>query len=561
MKETDETDPRTGVTASYDEEHDPERVAASASTVPGADLGVGDVLGLDADIDPVEADRSRPFGAKLALLVVILTGTLVGVAGWPAVGRAMLAVPVATLGGVAVARATRAVSGSDNVRRARGSLGVLVGAGVLVGSVGAAATGGAVPAFVAAATGLAATSVGFGALVGVESDTTDHLQRAFRRSAVVLGVASLVSVVLFTGVLWPPLRFGIVGTATLSTISTYAAVVSLQVFAVLVIALFEAAVPVVDDWASRPEREDGLLEAWEQQGVGLEDVPMAYWAAFGLQLLLAMIPQVHVLVEWALSIVPVLGPVVQRVMTLGVLHLPLAVLMGLASLVLVARGIQHVVDAWAGHEPPRALSYAAGGLVLSALVLPLSVPFVGVPIAGALEAVLPAGPVSGRVGAIGPAATLLGGVAVLLGVTYFTLAVSPVFGALTRSTRISGRFGLGAALLFGAGAATVANGGHALLAFVTAAAAVLVWDFGDNAVGLVRQVGPDVDVRDAETTHAGGSVLVGFAGVGIATAAYYLLGWVSVPASNAANGFLAMILALVALIAFAHLVLEDETDE
>jgi len=538
-----------------DDANDAEGVAASASTVPGADLEVGDVLGLGDDVDPIEADRSRPFGAKLALLVVVLTGTLVGVAGWLGVGRAMLAVPVATLGGVAIARASRAISGTDNVRRARGSIGVLVGAGLLSGSVVAAATGGTVPALVALAIGVAAVSVGFGALVGVESDAADHLRRTVRRSAVVLGVASVPSAVVFTGILWPSLQFWVGGVATLSTISTYAAVVSLQVFAVLVITLFEAAVPVVDDWVSRPEREDGFLEAWEEQGVGLTDVPLAYWAAFGTQVGLALVPPVHAVVEWALSLVPVLGPLVQRVLTLGVLHLPLVGLAGLASLVLVARRIQIVVDAWAGHEPPRALSYAAGSLALSTLVVPLSVPIVGYPIAGALEAVLPTGGAATTVGMIGPAAVLLGSVAVVLGVAYFGLTVSPVFGMLARATGVSGRFGLGAALLFGAGTATVVSGAHALLAFVTATAALLVWDFGDNAVGLVEQVGPDVDVRNVETTHAGGSLLVGLVSVGVATTAYYLLGWLSVPTpQNATNGFLAMVLALGALIAFAHLV-------
>lgn len=546
------------------DESDTGGVAASATPVPGSELEVQDLLGLGDGVDPAEADRSRPFGAKLALLIVALTGTVVGVAGWLGITTAMLATPVAALGGIAVARATRAVSGSDNVRRARGSLGVLLGAGLLFGSVAAAATGGTVPALVALATGVAAASVGFGALVGVESDTTDHLRRTFRRSAVVLGVATVLSLVVFAGVLWSPrspVRFVALGVATLSTASTFAAVVSLQVFAVLVIALFQAAVPVVDDWVSRPERDDGLLEAWEEQGVGLGDVPRAYWAVFGIQIVLALIPQVHGLVEWALSSVPELGPLVQWVMTLGVLHLPLVGLMGLASLVLVARGIQVAVDAWAGREPPRALSYAAGGLALSAVVLPLSVPIVGNTLAGVLEVVLPGSVVSATVGTVGPAAVLLGSAALVFGLAYVGLAVFPVFGVLARATGVTGRFGLGAALLFGAGTATVVSGAHALLAFVTAAAALLVWDLGDNAVGLVEQVGPDVDVRDAETTHAGGSFLVGLLGVGVATTAYYLLGWLSVPTpQNATNGFLAMILALVALIAFAHLVIGGEQE-
>lgn len=531
---------------------------ASNDPVPGSDVGVGDLLGFGEEIDPVE-EGSRPFGAKLALLVVAVTGTVLGVAGGVSVTPGFLAAPGAVLGGLVAARAARAVAGEDNLRRARGSVGVVAGTGLLVGSVAAAGVaGGSAGVAVVAATGLATAIVGVGALVGVERPPVDHLRRTVRRSGTVLAVATLASALAFTGALWPPLASLASGAVSAVSVTAFGAFVALQVLAVAVVGLLWVAVPFLDEWVSRPERDGGLLEAWQRNGVDLEDVPRAYWGVLLVQVLLGLIPTVHGVVGAALASVPVLGPLVGLVLVSGVLHAPLAAIAALAALTILARGVQVVVVAWAGHDPPRALSYAAGALALSALAAPASLRIVGDLLVRGIELAVPGGAVPGVVATIGPAATLLGAGALVLGITYFLLALAPLVAVAARLPERSGTFAAGATLVFGAGAATVVAGAHAVLAFVATVAALLVWDLGENAAGLVEQVGPDVDVRDAETTHAAGSLLVGAVGVALATAAYYLLGWLSVPVpSTGAGGFMAMVLALVALIAFANLALGD----
>lgn len=547
--------------------HSADRTDASASTPGGGNAAddstrlrdrtdvVGDTPGGGPVAGP--ADAARPFGARLALLVVGLLAVVIAVTGGLTGELGYLATPLAAVGGAIVARAARAVVSTDHVRRAMGSIGVMTGVLVLGASV--VATGALQPAIVALTIGIAATTVGVGALVGVRQELLADLRLSVRRSAEVLAVSSVVAAVVYSGILWAPIGVAVSGAAWLITTTPLGAFVALQVLAVATIGAFGLAVPILQRWVS-PD-EDGPLTTWDDLGIRITEIDARYWAVLAIQVVLVALPPVNAAISWALASIPVLGTVVRFSLVSGILHLPVVVLLILASLVILARGVQWVVVVWVGPNPPRAVASAAGGLVLSALLLPVWPGPIGAAVVSGLGVDPSTTPLGWLLFSVGVAAVGLGGIAIVLGVAYGTLLFGPLLAAGLRVPEGTGTFGVGAALLFEAGTATVVDGATAPVAFIAAAAALLVWDLGNHTVGLVDRVGPTVDVRDVEITHAAASALVGLGGIVLATLAYYLFAWISIPTPNhGPRTFLVMVLAMVALVVFANLIV-NVTDE
>jgi hypothetical protein len=106
-----------------------------------------------------------------------------------------------------------------------------------------------------------------------------------------------------------------------------------------------------------------------------------------------------------------------------------------------------------------------------------------------------------------------------------------------------------AAFALGLAVLAVAEGdGSALAVFAGLVGVVLVWDVGEYAATLGREL-PGVDGRQGVLAHATASVLVGAGAVALALVAVYVLGPVaSVPADA---GTVALALALVAIAALA----------
>jgi hypothetical protein len=85
--------------------------------------------------------------------------------------------------------------------------------------------------------------------------------------------------------------------------------------------------------------------------------------------------------------------------------------------------------------------------------------------------------------------------------------------------------------------------------FLGIAGSMAVWDVGHNAAGLGRLVGRKADSARPETVHAGGTLLVGLAGVLVASVGTYLVG--PIVGLTDARALVALACTLVALVAFS----------
>jgi hypothetical protein len=345
--------------------------------------------------------------------------------------------------------------------------------------------------------------------------------------------------------------FGLIGRGVAQDVAAVVAahdlarLIALQVELLVALELLHWAVPVLDDWL--PERRDLRAATLGRLDYRIEDVPRGYWLFLGLQIVLALTAWGPRWFDRFLGSLSVLGSGVRLALRSGVLHGAFGALMALASAVLLGRGLQRLFVAWAGHDPPRALAHAAGGIValIAAAVVGAS------PFAGAVAEA--AGPEWGELAAaVGITSVLTGGVAVtLFAVAVGQATVNRLVRPWIASDAASG-FAIAAAALVAAALLASHGGASALAVFAGVAGALVVLDIGSNAVALGAQIGPDAETRAGEATHAAGSLLVGAAGVAIATLTGFVMGSVSisVPAWRAR---LAVTLLLVSVLCFAVL--------
>lgn len=496
-----------------------------------------------------ETTASR-FGATLALVVAAVAAVVL-VAGTGQLLQVLRGV-LGVAGAVLVGRSAKTLDTDSNEQRAVGSLGVVVGSALLVGAVAVTETA----ALLIAVAALAVMAVALDATTGLDEDTGQDLFRTLTHSGVALAVVTVVAASVALG-LPAAVRTGVVDLwLTLRETTDLVRFVSVQLGVVLVLLLLARALPRLDRWtpdAWLPEQRallDSLAtDPWEiRRGV---------WVALGVQVVLATTDWAHRWFATFLDLLSVFGDVLRFLLQSGAVHLPLALVASVLGGVVLVDYLRGLLVVWAGEDPPETLAHASGGVVVGVVlgVLTAVPPVVAV-------ATAPFHPESSAAllsQAFGFGATLLGSIAAaLVGV----LAVVGTALWLTNSRYIppeAGGFAIGSGLLFVAALSGTVSSVPPFVTFLGVGAALLVWDLGENAVGLGRQLGTDAETRRGEVVHATGSLLAVGVGIVVALVAMYGLGPLSVPSGGRA--LLALVLALVALLAFVAAIDRTEGQE
>ncbi|WP_276271488.1 DUF7519 family protein [Haloarcula litorea] len=471
--------------------------------------------------------------ATLAGAVAVVTALLVGfgVAGpVPVVG--------AVAGGLSVAAGAWLLDGATNARLAGGSVTLVAGV-VAVGTAPLLATGAGTA--VALALGLGVTAVATDLVVGVDGYGSLHRGLVESGNVVLVGLVAAVGLTI-------AVRFGVVTAVLLvplaaSVVNPLVGFVTLQAYALAVLALLHRAGDTVAGWL--PDREGRRLDRLTDLGVPVREVPRAVWAVLGVECLLALSGRAVALFSLFVDAVP--GGLLGAALS-GPLHAVLG-LVGLALLgVLAADALHNWVADWLGDDPPRALSFQAGGLVAVALALTV------VPVLSALG--LPfVGGVPGPSGTVaGPAGVALGAVLLCLVTVGIGLRAISVVAGRGLVARGAAGVAVGSGLLLVGTLGAAELGLWTPLVVVGVAGALLAWDVGSHAASVGAQLGRAAETTDAQFVHVTGSILVVLAGVGIALAGRYLVVPAVAPpatADTALRAGVALGLAVVALVAFA----------
>lgn len=496
------------------------------------------------------AENRVRLGARLATALAVLVALALGVAvGAP--GATVLGV----VGGAVLAAGTRALVREENARRAAGSAALVVGSVAMLGGI--ALGFGRSPllaAFVPTAS-LGVAAVVLDALVESPAEASTPVGRAVRRSAAVVLPVAVLAATWHTGLLPAAVVVPVAAAAIGATVNPLVALVSLQVLAVVAVLVVQEAIPVLDEWL--PNAGEDRESPLDRFGFRLGDVPVAFWGLLGIQVLFVLLDPSGAWFGAVLDVLSEFGTVVRLVLVYGVFHLPLAAVVVLAGLVLLARGIQVAVMWWAGPRPATALSFAAGGGLAAALVTALgAIP----PVAAALGHWASATPLENLPGVVGVTAVLLACLVGALVVVRFLLLAFVAASAVGAVPDAAAGYAAGGTALFVAALLAVEGGAPAVVAFAGAAGSLLVWDLGENATTLRRQLGRRVDTRRVELTHAVGSGIVGVVAAVVASAALYLLGPVGLAPPDEGRALVAVALALLALLAFVY-VAENPLDQ
>lgn len=492
-----------------------------------------------------ETTASR-FGASIALVVAAVAAVLLVTSA----GQFLRGL-VGVGGAVLVGYGAKMLDTDANDQRAVGSLTVVLGSALLVGAIAITETA----SLLIGVAGLAVMAVALDATTGLDDDTGQNLFRTLLHSGLMLGIVTVAAATVALGLVGA-LANG-VGTVwqSLRASSDFALFFAAQLGVLLVSFLLARALPRLDRWTpdawARDQREllDSLAtDPW--------DIERGVWAALGVQFVLATTNWVPALFDTFLSLLSVFGDVVRFVLRSGVVHAPLAVLVALLAGIVLTDYASSVVAVWAGDNPPKTLAHASGGIVVGVVLAAITALPTVVTLATA--SFHPTSSAALLTAAFGFGATLVGSIATsLVGV----LAVVGTALWVTNSRYVppeAGGFAIGSGLLFLAALAGTAADVAPFVTFLCVGAALLVWDLGENAVSLGRQLGVDAETRRGEVVHATGSLLAVGVGVVVAVVAMYGLGPLSVPSGGRA--LLALVLALGALLAFVAAIDRTEQD-
>jgi hypothetical protein len=408
---------------------------------------------------------------------------------------------------------------------------------------------------VAATSILALVAIDLDATSGFTWKGTDGINRSVRRSAVVLLVATVVAWLVHNDLVVTATVAGTSAFHDTVTANALLGFVAVQVELLAAALLFGPAVAALDRWLD--DDQWAGAEDLRGQGLGLTDVPLSVWGVLVVECWAALVPAVTRLVGDVLASLSVVGTAFALVFATPYLHAVLAVVVLVLAGIVAADAARRIVLDWVGTTPPRAVAHAAGGLVATVLTLLV----VGLPPVGRAVAALVTPETTGTFGA---GTVLLATVLLALVLLWLTLAVALlVEGASWVPTRTGG-FAMGAACLFLGSLAAGFAGVAAPLVFVGVAATILSWDLGEHATDLGALVADGSETRRAEVVHATGSVLVGVVAVVVATVGAYVVVPFAPLGTAGGNGdwrsFLALVLALVALVAFVRALDRRESD-
>ncbi|MFD1512816.1 hypothetical protein [Halomarina rubra] len=473
----------------------------------------------------MSVDRGRPnrFGSRLTLAVAALLAVGLG----SAVGVGLQAV-LAVVGAFGLSWGLWSATAAPR-RRALVSVASVCGLGMLALGVGYTHPPGQTA--VVAAGGLAVVTLGVS--LAPRPATDARFGAVLQTSVLTLVVVACLSLlarpatVRFT-------RDLLVGLFDIVTTTVFVALVAIELVALALLVLLPPTMRVLDGWL--PNRDAVPPRHLASTGLSFEDIRAApRWLAIvfvGQLYLVLLAPR---LLDWVVDQLSVLGTALSLVLQSGAVF---ALLFGaclLCSFVLAGRALQRFVVGVAGEDPTGTAADAAGAVVA---------PVVG----GVLLYLLPSSttapvvPLANGFGTIGLVAVAL--VIALLGVfvAWDVLVVSAGPGGPPLVSGYSVAAGLlGVAVLFAADL-----GAAAFVVFVGFVGVVLVWDGGEYATTLGREL-PTADGREGVLAHGTASALVGVGAVVVAMLTAYVVGPAATIPADA--GTVALALALVAIVA------------
>ncbi|WP_224267862.1 DUF7519 family protein [Haloprofundus salinisoli] len=491
-----------------------------------------------------ELDR-RPtrFASRLAVVVAVAATLAVCAAAGSA-----LAGLLAVAGALGATWAVERLDGETNVERAGGSV-VLV-ASVLCFAVGVLRSAGSGSGLAVPLGAGAVLAAALGARVEMERESVEPAESALGHSALVVGIGVFAAAAFHLNLAGASLSVAVAVVSGVHTVGTLAQFVSLQLLALVVALLLPRALSTLDEWLPGDATTEGF-GFLERVGLDPGDVPRTYWAILALQLL--FLATGSAVFDRFLDLLSVLGTAVRLLLGSGVLHLPLAGFAAAAGGVLLAELFRRGLLAWGGNYPPKTLGYAAGGGVAVVVVsLALAVPRV----AAAAQTAFGGRPW-----------VELGAATVVLLAVLVTLVATLLVGRFVVTTAwlpfspvlpVHGvGFAAAGGLLFVGTVAVAEADAHPLVVVAGVAASVFVWDAGDYATRLGRELGREAETRRAELVHLTGSALVGAVGLVVTTLVLYGVGPASVPGGEQ-TAVVALFAALAALGVLVWLLVTDD---
>ncbi|WP_224448468.1 DUF7519 family protein [Haloprofundus salilacus] len=495
-----------------------------------------------------ELDR-RPtrFASRVAVAILLVAALAVCAAA-----GAALAGVLAVAGALGATRAVERLEGETNVARATGSVALVASVFCFVAGVILATRSGAGGVTVPLVAG-AVLAAAMNACVEMDRESVEPAESALVHSTFLVGLGAFAAAAFHLNLAGLALLVVAEVAVGVHSSGTLAQFVSLQALALVVALLLPRALATLNEWLPGDATTEGF-GFLERVGIDPEDVPRTYWALLGAQLLFLLTNPA--LFDQFLDLLSVLGTAIRVVLGSGVLHLPLAAFAVAAAGVLVAEFLRRGVVVWGGHYPPKTLGYAAGGVVA---VLVVSVALAVPPVATRVRTAF-----GGRPWVeLGAATVVLLAVLLVLVGAYLAERFVVTTGWRPFSPLLPDRgvgFAAAGGLLFVGTVAAAEGDAHPLVVVSGVTASLFVWDAGDYATRLGREVGRAAESRRAELVHLTGSALVGGVGVALATLALYGVGPASVPGGKR-TAVVALFATLAALGGLVWLLVgEDDED-
>ncbi|MFP8956132.1 hypothetical protein ACLI4Y_05345 [Natrialbaceae archaeon A-CW3] len=455
----------------------------------------------------------RPRNDLGTLPTALVTVTAVGLCWAIGLGLEGLA---AVGGALAIVYASSAVSTQSLGHRALGSILLVGGILATAAAIGSATVSEPQAGAIVASSALAVVGVG-GALAHPRTRWTDLVWTV--RDSTVTSIVTVLGITLFaTG------TAGVIASAVVLvfggvTGAPYNAFVTGLVLAAGAFVSYACVVSVLG--SAIPEQLPAI--SFGQLVDRLFELPAGVYYVAVIVFGMLAAAETGTAFESVLSAMGPVGTVVTALLTIGVIHVVLALVLVGSIVVCLGWLVAPMVDAWFGSYPLRTVALAIGGIVVPPTA------YVG----------------SLLVSDVDGLQVIWAAILVLVLVT----VVEGLVGSLLAQRSIRWRRWL---LLGGCGSLLVATfvasqrGLSPMFVFVGVAATIAAWDVGDHANRMRLDVGASVDSRQPELVHATPTLVVGTVGVAIATIAMYGLGALSPPAERW-QALAPIVLALVAV--------------
>jgi hypothetical protein len=381
-------------------------------------------------------------------------------------------------------------------------------------------------------------------LVGLEGNTRIAGQRrgcaALLRSAAALAVVTVLGAMLSAEA--AAVGFLLVRGAFewVRGLRPLSSILLLQALCLAIALSIPAVARILDGWVGG--EGTSIPPVFERVSLDIRDVPPAYALLIVGQVLAAV--YLPGLFEWFLRQLWLVGTAARLLLASGIVHAPAIALLSLCCAVFAAWVLRQIVVWFAGNTPRAVAADIAGALVVGLVgafaywVLPV-------------EAWMSAD-VRAAAAVFGPF-VVTGALAVALGAGAFVGLVGTWVRAERPLPALGSGFSLGAVGLSVLVVVAAESGASVLAISLGVVAALLVWDAGEYATRLGRDVGSATGTRRAELAHLTGSAIAGLVGAAVATAAAAAIGPISASIGRA-NGVPALVLLLISLVAFLVLV-------